>query len=83
MHDRPCTPSTAGAATSGSAATRAPGLEREVIVVFRVPRRPEPTDPRARRIVEWADVVYYVFWLVFSAVVVVLVLAFYGPSILT
>lgn len=52
-----------------------------MIVIFRVPRRPEPTDPRARRVVEWADVVYYIFWLVFSVVVVVLALALYGPSI--
>lgn len=48
---------------------------------FRPPRRPEPTDPRARRLVEWADVVYYIFWLAFSAVVAVLALALYGPSI--
>ncbi|HEV3483887.1 MAG TPA: hypothetical protein VG106_00665 [Vicinamibacterales bacterium] len=53
-----------------------------VIVMLRIPRRPEPTDPRARRIVEWADVVYYIFWLAFSAVVVVLTLVLYGPSLL-
>jgi hypothetical protein len=53
-----------------------------VIVIFHVLRRPEPTDPRARRVVEWADVVYYIFWLAFSAVVVVLALALYGSSLL-
>jgi hypothetical protein len=52
-----------------------------VIVKLRAPRRPEPTDPRARRVVEWADVVYYIFWLAFSAVAVVLALALYGPSL--
>lgn len=82
MHDRPRSPSTVCAAISRSTSRRAPRLERVVIVHFRVPRRPEPTDPRARRVVEWADVVYYIFWLVFSAVAVVLALALYGPSIL-
>jgi hypothetical protein len=54
-----------------------------MIANLRPPRRPKPTDPRARRVVEWADVVYYIFWLVFSAVVAVLALALYGPSILS
>lgn len=54
-----------------------------VIVSFRAPRRPEPTDPRARRVVEWADVVYYIFWLAFSAIVAVLALVVYGPTIVT
>lgn len=53
-----------------------------VIVSLRPPRRPEPTDPRARRVVEWADVLYYIFWLTLSAVVVVVALVSYGPSIL-
>lgn len=52
-----------------------------MIVLFRFPRRPDPIDPRARRVVEWADVVYYVFWLAFSAIVAVLALVLYGPSI--
>lgn len=52
-----------------------------VIVMFRVPRKPEPTDPHARRVVEWAEVIYYIFWLALSAVVAVLTLAIYGPSL--
>jgi hypothetical protein len=47
-----------------------------------IPRRPEPTNPRARRVVEWADVIYYIFWLALSAVLVIVALAVYGPSIL-
>ena len=49
---------------------------------LRPPRKPEPTDPLARRVVEWADVIYYIFWLVLSATVIVVGLAFYGPAIL-
>jgi hypothetical protein len=59
------------------------GLEHIVIVSFRAPRKPEPTDPRARRLVEWADVIYYIFWLAFSAIAAVLALVLYGPSIPT
>jgi hypothetical protein len=47
----------------------------------RLPRRPEPSDPRAKRIVEWADVIYYIFWLLLSAIVVVIALLTYGASI--
>jgi hypothetical protein len=53
-----------------------------VIMKAPSPRRPDPTDPRARRILEWADVAYYIFWLVFSAVASVLALVRYGPSFL-
>jgi len=42
-------------------------------VPVRPPHRPEPTDPLARRVVEWADVIFYVFWLAFSAVLLVAV----------
>jgi hypothetical protein len=54
-----------------------------VIVHLPLPRKPEPTDPRARRVIEWADVIYYVFWLAFSAIAVVVAFALYGPAILT
>jgi hypothetical protein len=46
-----------------------------VIVPLRHPRRPEPDDPRAKRVVEWADVVFYVFTLALTAVVLVLAVA--------
>jgi hypothetical protein len=52
-----------------------------VNVDLRLPRRPEPTDPLARRVLEWADVVFYIFRLTFSAVIVVLALVLYGPSV--
>ena len=54
-----------------------------MIVNLPLPRKPEPTDPRARRVVEWADVIYYIFWLAFSAIAVVVAFALYGPAILT
>jgi len=49
---------------------------------LRYPRKPEPLDPRARRVVEWAEVIYYVFILIFSAVMLVLA-AIHGPEIVT
>lgn len=42
-------------------------------VHIRPPHRPEPSDPLARRVLEWADVIFYIFWLVLSAVLLVAV----------
>jgi hypothetical protein len=53
-----------------------------VLVNFRLPRRPQPTDPRARQVVEWAEVIYYIFWLAFSALVVVRAFELYGVALL-
>jgi hypothetical protein len=60
-----------------------PLLEDTVIVNLPLPRKPRPTDARARRVLEWADVIYYIFWLAFSAIVAVVAFALYGPAILT
>src|SRR5436853_420937 len=38
-----------------------PGRDVMATLLRLIPRRPEPTDPRARRVVEWAEVIYYVF----------------------
>jgi hypothetical protein len=54
-----------------------------MIVNLPLPRKPQPTDARARRVLEWADVIYYIFWLAFSAIVAVVAFALYGPAILT
>lgn len=45
--------------------------------------RPEPTDPKARRAVEWADVGFYIFRLAFFGVLLIMAAAMYGPAILT
>ena len=45
------------------------------------PRRPEVTSERARRVVEWADVLFYVFVLAVIASALVLGLVIYGPDI--
>jgi hypothetical protein len=57
-------------------------LEHTVLVNVRLPSRPEPTDPRARQVIEWAEVIYYIFWLAFSAVAVVRALELYAPALL-
>jgi hypothetical protein len=49
---------------------------------MRMPRRPEPTSERLRRIVEWADVIFYVFCLVISGIALALALVGYGPDVL-
>lgn len=49
---------------------------------IRLPRKPEPRDPRARSVVEWAEVIYYVFVLIFSAVILVLA-AVHAPDLVT
>lgn len=46
------------------------------------PARPEPKGKWARQVVEWADVVYYVFWLAFSAAIAVAAVLHYGPAVL-
>jgi len=46
------------------------------------PRRPQPTNPRAKLALEWADVSFYIFWLVLIAVALVLALVTYGPTLL-
>jgi hypothetical protein len=53
-----------------------------LIVPPPVPRRPYPTSERARAVVEWADVAYYVFWLVFSAALLVVAVLEGGPEVL-
>jgi hypothetical protein len=52
-----------------------------LIVHLRLPRRPSPRNPKAKRVLEWADVIFYIFCLVLTAVVLVLAVASYGPSI--
>lgn len=52
-----------------------------MIVHVRLPRRPNPRDPRARLVLEWADVAFYIFGLVLIGVVLVLALAYGGPSV--
>jgi hypothetical protein len=47
------------------------------------PRRPQPDDPRARAVLEWTDVVYYVFSRVFCAGVLVAAVLMYGPAALS
>ena len=47
-----------------------------------LPKRPQPASPRARAVVEWAEVLYYVFRLVFSAVLLGLGLLQCGPELL-
>jgi hypothetical protein len=54
-----------------------------MIVHVRPPRRPNPRDPKARLVLEWADVAFYIFSLVLIAVALVLALAYGGPSILS
>ncbi len=44
-------------------------------------RRPEPRSERARTVVEWAEVIYYVFVLIYSAAMLV-ILAVHAPEIL-
>jgi hypothetical protein len=53
-----------------------------VIVHMGLPPRPKPRDAKAQLVLEWADVGFYIFRLVLTAVVLVLVLVFYGPAIL-
>ncbi len=55
---------------------------RGPLVSLRIPLRPQPTDPRARRLMEWAEVAYYIFWLAFSAAVAVRAFELYGSSFL-
>jgi hypothetical protein len=53
-----------------------------MIVVPRLPRRPQPTDPTAKLVLEWAEVIFYIFGLVVSATVLVLSLVHYIPAVL-
>lgn len=50
------------------------------------PRKPEPTDPRARWFLEWTDVIVYAVWRAASVIALVLALTsallIYGPGIL-
>lgn len=48
-----------------------------------MPRRPDPDDPRARVVVEWTDVVYYVFWRAFCAGVLISSAVTYGSAALS
>jgi hypothetical protein len=43
--------------------------------------RPEPRNPKARLVLEWAEVAFYIFWLAFTATALVLALASYGPTV--
>lgn len=47
-----------------------------------IPRRPEPTDPRARRVVEWAEVIYYVFVLSMAEITIALGVVLHAPALL-
>lgn len=49
---------------------------------LRLPRRPQPTDPKAKLAVEWAEVAFYIFCLALIAVVLALTIAMHGPTIL-
>jgi hypothetical protein len=51
-------------------------------VELRLPRRPQPTNPKAKLAVEWADVCFYIFCLALIAVVLVLTVVTYGPTML-
>lgn len=53
-----------------------------MIVHTGLPRRPEPRDAKAQLVLEWADVGFYIFRLVLTAVVLVLGVVSYGPTIL-
>jgi hypothetical protein len=46
-------------------------------------RRPEPTDPRAKLVLEWAEVVFYILGQALTATVLVVALIEYGPSALS
>lgn len=54
-----------------------------MIVHIRMPRRPDPRDPKAKLVLDWADVAFYIFVLVLIAVVLVLALVYGGPSVLS
>jgi hypothetical protein len=41
-------------------------------MIAKFPRRPDVTDERANRILDWVDTVAYVFWVVFLIVLAVL-----------
>jgi len=45
--------------------------------------RPTPESPRARRVVEWADVAFYIFLLAYTAVSLVVFAIESGPLILS
>jgi hypothetical protein len=51
-----------------------------VIARFRPPRRPEVTSKRARQVVEWADVVFYIFTLGILAASLIVALVTCGPE---
>lgn len=53
-----------------------------MIVHVPLPRRPTPQDPKAKLVLDWADVIFYIFCLAFTAVSLVLGLAYYGPTVL-
>jgi hypothetical protein len=59
-----------------------PGPDRRRFLTVWLPHRPRPDDPVARRLIERAEALYYIFWLALSAVTAALVLASYGPSLL-
>ena len=48
-----------------------------------VPSRPKPQHPKAKLVLEWAEVAFYIFCLALTAVVLVLAVVEYGPTILT
>lgn len=43
-----------------------------MIVHVRLPRRPRPRDRKARLVLEWADVAFYIFGLVLTAALLAL-----------
>jgi hypothetical protein len=51
-------------------------------MIWRVPtpRRPEVTSDRARRVLEWADVAFYLFSLGMIAAILVAAVLIYGPA---
>ena len=46
------------------------------------PRYPEPQSERARQVVEWAEVAFYVFCLVLTAVALAMGVVMHGPEVL-
>jgi len=51
-------------------------------VELRLPGRPQPTNPKAKLALEWADVGFYIFCQALLAVVLVLAVVAHGPTIL-
>ena len=51
-------------------------------MIVRLPSRPKPRDPRARAVLEWAEVVFYVFCLALLAAALTLAVFGHEPPLI-